>query len=136
MVVSNDEAGLTEAARKVAEEFGVEVRVKVLDLIPREAAHELFAWTESEGLQIEVLINNAGAFSYLDVLKTDFKRIDELVGLHITTPTITCRLYGEKMVERGHGYILNMSSYSIWMPLPGLTIYSASKDYLKSFLIK
>jgi short-subunit dehydrogenase len=76
VVVSNDEAGLTEAARKVAEEFGVEVRTKVLDLIPREAAHELFAWTESEGLQIEVLINNAGAFSYLDVLKSDFARID------------------------------------------------------------
>ena len=133
VVVSNDEAGLTEAARKVAEEFGVEVRTKVLDLIPREAAHELFAWTESEGLQIEVLINNAGAFSYLDVLKSDFARIDELVGLHVTTPTITCRLYGEQMAERGHGYILNMSSYSIWMPLPGLTIYSASKDYLKSF---
>lgn len=133
VVVSNDGEGLAEAARKVAEEFDVEVRAKVLDLIPQQAAHDLFAWTESEGLQIEILINNAGAFSYLDVLKTDFKRIDELVGLHITTPTITCRLYGEQMAERGHGYILNMSSYSIWMPLPGLTIYSASKDYLKSF---
>ena len=133
VVVADDGEELTEAARKVAEEFGVEVRTKVLDLIPQQAAHELFAWTESEGLQIEVLINNAGAFSYLDVLKSDFARIDELIGLHITTPTITCRLYGEQMAARGHGYILNMSSYSIWMPLPGLTIYSASKDYLKSF---
>lgn len=43
VVVSSDKEKLTEAARKVAEEFGVEVRVKVLDLIPREAAHELFA---------------------------------------------------------------------------------------------
>ena len=133
VVVADDGEELAEAARKVAEEFGVEVRTKVLDLIPQQAAHELFAWTESEGLQIEVLINNAGAFSYLDVLKSDFARIDELIGLHITTPTITCRLYGEQMAERGHGYILNMSSYSIWMPLPGLTLYSASKDYLKSF---
>ena len=133
VVVADDGEELTEAARKVAEEFGVEVRTKVLDLIPQQAAHELFAWTESEGLQIEVLINNAGAFSYLDVLKSDFARIDELIGLHITTPTITCRLYGEQMAARGHGYILNMSSYSIWMPLPGLTLYSASKDYLKSF---
>ena len=133
VVVADDGEELTEAARKVAEEFGVEVRTKVLDLIPQQAAHELFAWTESEGLQIEVLINNAGAFSYLDVLKSDFARIDQLIGLHITTPTITCRLYGEQMAERGHGYILNMSSYSIWMPLPGLTLYSASKDYLKSF---
>ena len=133
VVVADDGEELAEAARKVAEEFGVEVRTKVLDLIPQQAAHELFAWTESEGLQIEVLINNAGAFSYLDVLKSDFARIDQLIGLHITTPTITCRLYGEQMAERGHGYILNMSSYSIWMPLPGLTLYSASKDYLKSF---
>ena len=133
VVVADDGEELTEAARTVAEEFGVEVRTKVLDLIPQQAAHELFAWTESEGLQIEVLINNAGAFSYLDVLKSDFARIDQLIGLHITTPTITCRLYGEQMAERGHGYILNMSSYSIWMPLPGLTLYSASKDYLKSF---
>ena len=133
VVVADDGEELAEAARKVAEEFGVEVRTKVLDLIPQQAAHELFAWTESEGLQIEVLINNAGAFSYLDVLKSDFARIDQLIGLHITTPTITCRLYGEQMAARGHGYILNMSSYSIWMPLPGLTLYSASKDYLKSF---
>ena len=133
IVVADDGEELAEAARKVAEEFGVEVRTKVLDLIPQQAAHELFAWTESEGLQIEVLINNAGAFSYLDVLKSDFARIDQLIGLHITTPTITCRLYGEQMAERGHGYILNMSSYSIWMPLPGLTLYSASKDYLNSF---
>ena len=133
VVVADNGEELTEAARKVAEEFGVKVRTKVLDLIPQQAAHELFAWTESEGLQIEVLINNAGAFSYLDVLKSDFARIDQLIGLHITTPTITCRLYGEQMAARGHGYILNMSSYSIWMPLPGLTLYSASKDYLKSF---
>lgn len=133
VVVADNGEELAKAARKVAEEFGVEVRTKVLDLIPPQAAHELFAWTESEGLQIEVLINNAGAFSYLDVLKSDFARIDQLIGLHITTPTITCRLYGEQMAERGHGYILNMSSYSIWMPLPGLTLYSASKDYLKSF---
>ena len=44
-----------------------------------------------------------------------------------------CRLYGEDMIKRGKGRILNMSSYSIWMPFPGLALYSASKAYVKSF---
>ena len=61
------------------------------------------------------------------------ERIEQLIGLHVVTPTLTCRLYGAEMVRRGHGRILNMSSYSIWMPLPGLALYSASKDYLKNF---
>ena len=32
-------------------------------------------------------------------------------------------------------HILNMASYSLWMPFPGLTLYSASKAYLKCFSV-
>ena len=40
------------------------------------------------------------------------------------------------MVRRGcRGHILNMSSYSLWMPFPGLALYSASKAYLRSFSV-
>jgi short-subunit dehydrogenase len=39
------------------------------------------------------------------------------------------------MIKRGGGRILNMSSFSIWMPYPGLSLYSASKAYLKSFSV-
>ena len=39
------------------------------------------------------------------------------------------------MAMRGGGHILNMSSFSIWMPFPGLSLYSASKAYLKSFSV-
>ena len=40
------------------------------------------------------------------------------------------------MVRRGcRGHILSMSSYSLWMPFPGLALYSASKAYLRSFSV-
>ena len=40
------------------------------------------------------------------------------------------------MVRRGcRGHILNMSSYSLWMPFPGLSLYSASKAYLRAFSV-
>ena len=47
-----------------------------------------------------------------------------------------CRLYAADMVRRGRGgHILNMSSYSLWMPFPGLSLYSASKAYLRAFSV-
>ena len=47
-----------------------------------------------------------------------------------------CRLYAADMVRCGRGgHILNMSSYSLWMPFPGLSLYSASKAYLRAFSV-
>ena len=35
------------------------------------------------------------------------------------------------MAQRGSGYILNMSSYSVWMPFPGMALYTATKAYVR-----
>ncbi len=111
------------------------VRHLVKDLATPTAAEELFAWTEQEGVKVDVLINNAGMFSFCDILNTPIERIQRIIYLHDITATINCRLYAADMIKRGGGRILNMSSYSIWMPYPGLSLYSASKAYLKSFSI-
>ncbi len=132
-IVSRDDNALARAQQQIATEHGIEVRRLTLDLVDRDAATKLHDWTSSQRLEIEILVNNAGAFSFLDVTESSPERIEQLIGLHVVTPTLTCRLYGAEMVRRGHGRILNMSSYSIWMPLPGLALYSASKDYLKNF---
>ncbi len=133
-------AGLNEERTRLAVEelkrdFDVEVRSVLIDLARPEAGRELFDRVTADGTQIEVLINNAGTFSFLDVLKTPVERAERILYLHAFTNTLTCRLFGEKMAERGHGYILNMSSYSLWMPWPGLSLYSASKSYLRSFSV-
>jgi short-subunit dehydrogenase len=98
-----------------------------------DAARALHAKTVEEGYVFDVVINNAGIFSFCDILNTPLERIETMLLLHDLTLTSMCRLYGEDMRQRGKGYILNMSSYSIWMPFPGLALYSASKAYVKSF---
>ena len=63
-------------------------------------------------------------------------RDGDIILLHDMTTTKLCRRYAARMIERGvRGHILNMSSYSLWMPFPGLAIYSASKAYLKAFSV-
>lgn len=115
---------------------GVEVRICPLDLARTTAAQELFDWTQAQGIAVDVLVNNAGIFSFCDVLNTPAERIERMILLHDLTATQLCRMFAGDMIRRGvRGYILNMSSFSLWMPFPGLSIYSASKAYLKSFSV-
>ena len=126
VMVAMNEAELVAAAEEVrAANPAVTVRTLAKDL----------ARPEPGGIKVDVLINNAGIFSFCDILDTPVERIERIIFLHDLTATKTCRLYAADMIARGGGRILNMSSYSIWMPYPGLSLYSASKAYLKSFSV-
>lgn len=117
----------------ISEQHKVRCDAKVMDLATATAARELHAWSVAEGYIFDVVINNAGIFSFCDILNTPVERLERIILLHDLTLTTMCRLYGEDMIKRGKGRLLNMSSYSIWMPFPGLASYSASKAYVKSF---
>jgi short-subunit dehydrogenase len=117
----------------ISEQHKVRCDAKVMDLATATAARELYAWSVAEGYIFDVVINNAGMFSFCDILNTPVERLERIILLHDLTLTTMCRLYGEDMIKRGKGRLLNMSSYSIWMPFPGLASYSASKAYVKSF---
>ena len=107
-----------------------------IDLARIEAAAELWEAVRREGAAIDVLVNNAGIFSFRDILQTPAERIERIILLHDLTNTQLCRMAAADMVRRGcRGHILNMSSYSLWMPFPGLALYSASKAYLRSFSV-
>lgn len=135
-------AGLTpknierSAAELKAGHPEIEVRSLAIDLAREEASQELFDWIGSQAIGIDVLINNAGIFSFCDLLTTPDERITRIILLHDLTATLNCRRFAAEMVRRGkEGHILNMSSYSLWMPFPGLALYSASKAYLRSFSV-
>lgn len=130
----NEERNLS-VAKEIEQSYGVECRTLTIDLAKAGAGRDLFERVTEDGTEIEVLVNNAGAFIYNDFLKCDMERIERIIYLHSMTIATTTRLFGERMAERGHGYILNMSSYSLWMPWPGLSIYSATKSFVRSFTV-
>lgn len=137
VLVGNREEPLKEVAKELKPLVEGQIfRTLSLDLARLEAAEELYEAIGAAGIEIDLVINNAGIFSFCDVLKTDEEKIERMLLLHDMTATKLCRRYAQRMVERGvKGHILNMSSYSLWMPYPGLAIYSASKAYLKAFSV-
>lgn len=135
VIVSRDGEALETISEDLEKKHNIRVVALAKDLATTTAAEELFEWTKENNMVIDVLINNAGMFSYCDIINTPSERIKRTIILHDITYTMLCKLFAADMVDRGGGYILNMSSYSIWMPWPGLSLYSASKSYLKSFSV-
>lgn len=138
LVLAGNRPEPLETVRREVETSSPETRIRTvsIDLARIGAAEELHDFTRREGIEIDVVINNAGIFSFCDILHTPPERIERIILLHDLTNTEMCRLYATDMVRRGcRGHILNMSSYSLWMPFPGLSLYSASKAYLRAFSV-
>ncbi len=133
VIVSRDEELLESTAIELGGKYSVSVLHRSMDLATQQAAYNLYDWCTGAGIEIDVLVNDAGMFIYNDTLKCELCRIEDIMNLHMVTPTLLCRLFGNDMAKRHHGHILNIASYSIWMNYPGLSLYSATKNYLRSF---
>ena len=113
------------------------------DLALQDAAQELFDWCRQHNYDVEVLVNDAGMFFFEEVTDVSTAKIDTILNLHIHTLTMLCRLFGQRMKQREagvigdkqlpRGYIINMSSISTFTPYCGITLYTATKSYIKTF---
>lgn len=132
-LVSNREAELDGARESLERESGTTVHTLFADLAEKGCAAKILQWCDALGLEVEVLVNNAGMFFMEYLGKDNLGKAGTMISLHIDAPTELCVLFGTRMKERGKGYILNMSSMTARIPAPGIAVYSASKAYLKSF---
>ena len=133
VMVSNEEDKLRQAARDLEKEFGIEAIARFQDLASESAAEDLAEWCDSQGIEVDILINNAGFFFFKEMSPDLYPRMKSMMQLHTATPARLCVLFGEKMKQRGCGYIVNMASVAASLPVPGITTYSATKAFLKSF---
>lgn len=134
ILVSNRQEELETAAAALRKEFPVQVTGRFQDLACTEAADQLFDWcTREEKILPDVVINNAGMFFFKELTAEDLERVQKMIDLHIVTITRMCLLFGDAMKRRGSGHILNMASMTARLPVPGITTYSATKAYLRSF---
>lgn len=124
---------LEREAHEVKEKYGVETIPFTLNLAEKEAVVRILALLEARGIEPYILINNAGIFAFSPIIEHSVAKINLFIDLHMRATTLLCREIGERMAEKGAGRILNMSSMSCWMPMPGIAMYSATKAYIRVF---
>lgn len=115
---------LTSIASKLSKEHGVEVKAVEVDLLAPGFWDILER--ETDGLEIGLLVNNAGMMRSGESFDISLEDEMKLIDLNIKAPLALTRLFGEKMIERGKGGIINVSSTLDYMGVPYFSTYSAS----------
>lgn len=112
---------------------GIFIHTLATDLTDDDAVIRIDKYCVLRGIEPDILINNAGVFSFAPVTGIPDRKLDCFINLHIRAVTMLSRWFASKRMEKSSGWILNMSSMSCWMPMPGLSMYAATKAYIRVF---
>ncbi|HJY88028.1 MAG TPA: SDR family oxidoreductase [Candidatus Acidoferrales bacterium] len=109
--------------------YGVQVEVFAADLARPRAPDELFTFTQQKGINIELLVNNAGFGAYGEFFKIELARQLEMVQVNISAVIHLTHLYLPPMIERRRGDILIVASTAGFQGVPYITTYAATKAF-------
>jgi short-subunit dehydrogenase len=133
VLVARSESKLIQLADELHQHYEVSVLPLTLDLAREEAPEILFKKLASNGIAVEVLVNNAG---YGRLGRFAEVPLDDSIGqiqLNISALTRLTRLFLPSMMKRRRGKILNVASTAGFQPGPLMAVYYATKAYVISF---
>ena len=133
LLVARSEEKLITICNELGRMSGIRAQYIALDLTEPGAAAKLFEETQKRGLEIDMLINNAGFGSMGPFAKLDGDRELEMIELNIRTLVdLTHRFLGP-MRDRKQGTIINVASTAGFQPVPFMATYAATKAFVLSF---
>jgi uncharacterized protein len=134
VLVARRKDRLTALADELADEFGVRAETVAADLSKPASRNRIPARIEELGLEVEILINNAGfATGGEPFHEADPEREIEQVRVDVEAVVALTSAFLPPMVKRGRGAILNVASTAGMQPIPYSAGYSAAKAYVLTF---
>lgn len=120
---------------KVELEERHKIRVKVIaaDLAVPNAARDIFAKTEAAGIEVDMLINNAGFGGHGKFHERELAKDQAMMQVNMNALVDLTHIYMQGMIKRNKGKILNVASTAGFMPGPLQAVYYATKSFVVSF---
>jgi hypothetical protein len=115
--------------------MGTEVRIVTADLTQAEAPQEIYDATVGAGLQVEILINNAGLGQFSEFHASDLSQDLSQIRVNCEALVHLTRLFVPAMVERRRGWVLVLASTASFQPVPFLSAYAATKVFDRFFAL-
>jgi short-subunit dehydrogenase len=133
VLVARTESKLKTLADELSSKHGVRALAVAADLADPAAPGRLMERLKAEGVQVEVLVNNAGYASYGAFAETDLDAELKMIQVNISALTALTKAVLPGMLARKSGRILNVASTAAFQPGPLMAVYYATKAYVLSF---
>lgn len=132
-VVSSNYDRLKATQQSLGDELSVSIKIYEKDLSKLGTAEELYSKLQSDNIDIDILINNAGYGLIGRTEEIDFEKDERMMVLNMISLVELCKLVLPYMYNRQHGKILNISSTGAFQPGPFTSTYFASKAFVLSY---
>jgi short-subunit dehydrogenase len=133
VVVARSRDKLEGFKRDLEKEQGTRVMVLVKDLSDPKGPREIYSELANEGINVDVLVNNAGFSVYGSFCETNVQQETEMIQVNVLSLIHLTKLFLKGMMEGKSGYILNVASLCAFAPVPLLSIYCGSKSSVLHF---
>jgi 3-oxoacyl-[acyl-carrier protein] reductase len=130
VINGRNRALLEQTAQEIRQAAGVDVTPVIADVSTAEGQEALLAACRAP----DILINNNGGPPFRDFHELDRSALLTGVTMNMVTPIELIQKVIDPMAARGFGRIVNITSISVKMPVPGLDLSSASRAGLTAFV--
>lgn len=133
ILVARNGERLEQIKRSLEADYGIRVETIACNLADDGAVEQIFRYTEEKGWRVDILINNVGFGDHNCYFDTAWERQKNMIDINITALAQLAYLYGGKMRENRSGRILNVASVAAFCAGPYMSVYYASKSFVRSF---
>jgi uncharacterized protein len=124
---------LEALAAELRSTHSVAVTVVPADLGAPGAAQHIYNTVTARGLNVDVLVNNAGFGSHGRFEELDAEREHQQIQVNVTALVDLTHAFVPAMLQRGNGTVINIASTVAFQPVPFMAVYGASKAFVTSF---
>lgn len=133
ILVARRKERLEALGAQLQAQYGIKTWAIAADLQQPGAAARLVAEVQRLGLEVDVLINNAGFGTTGAFVTNDAAQEVGMVNVNVTALVELTRALLPGMVARGRGRIFNIGSSAGFQPGPYMAVYYATKAFVNSF---
>ncbi|QDG76856.1 SDR family oxidoreductase [Labrenzia sp. PHM005] len=133
VLVARRKEALEQLKSDLEAQHGINVHVFARDVGTGAAAQALYDDVKAAGLEIGILINNAGFGGRGNHIERDLASEQAMIDLNVMSLMTLTRLFAHDMAARGQGYVLNVGSTAGFMPGPSQAVYFATKAFVNSY---
>ena len=120
---------LEELAQELTATRKIRTEVFVADLADAGAPEKIFTFTQDKGIDVELLINNAGFGAYGEFTTVETHRLLDMVQVNCSAVVHLTRLYLPEMIKRRSGDVLVVASTASFQAVPYISTYAATKAF-------